>query len=66
MSVAELFGRLKADVNKLRVQARGAFERPRGPLAVQTFRFRRRRLVRGVVLVSIGLAGHGLHLLVQP
>ncbi len=66
MSVAKLFGTLEQQVNKLRAQARVAFERPRGPLAVETFLYRRRRLIRGVVLVSIGLAGHGLHLLMQP
>jgi hypothetical protein len=65
MAVAKLFGTLEGQVEKLKESARRSFERPKGPLAVQTLDYRRHRLARGIVLVSIGLTGHGLHVLTR-
>jgi hypothetical protein len=61
ISLAKHLGTFDADVDKVRRETRRAFERPRGPLADQTLEYRRHRLVRGVILIVLALATHGLY-----
>jgi hypothetical protein len=53
-------GTLAEKANELQSHTRATFERPKGPLANAPFKYRRNRLLRGVIPVTLGLAGHGL------
>jgi hypothetical protein len=50
---------LSKDVRKLALVARKSYERPK-TMANPTFKYRRMRLLRGIFLVVLGLAGDGL------
>lgn len=58
ISLLKSSGMLADFVNNLRADVRRAYERPEGPLADVTLEYRQKRLVRGIVLVVVGLGGH--------